>query len=132
MKKMKKDEKKITFRDLYVPLQVKLLDIKGEPIPDTELVDIEEWVRARLDDSPKEKKVLFIQGEAGRGKSVFCRIFADKVRQALHPTFTPIVVRLRHLRSHSQFQPSPECAIALLNVLEALSLCNMGCKLARL
>ena len=93
------DEKQITFRDLYVPLKVKLLDIKGEPIPDTELVDIEEWVRARLDDSPKEKNVLFIQGEAGRGKSVFCRMFADKVRQALHPTFTPIVIRLRHLRS---------------------------------
>ncbi|HEY9675169.1 MAG TPA: pentapeptide repeat-containing protein [Waterburya sp.] len=92
-------EKQITFRDLYVPLKVKLLDIKGEPILDKELVDIEEWVRAKLDDSPKEKKVLFIQGEAGRGKSVFCRMFADKVRQALHPTFTPIVVRLRRLRS---------------------------------
>jgi hypothetical protein len=93
------DEKQITFRDLYVPLKVKLLDIKGDPIPDKELVDIEEWVRGMLDDSPNEKKVLFIQGEAGRGKSVFCRMFADLVRQALHPTFTPIVVRLRHLRS---------------------------------
>lgn len=93
------DEKQITFRDLYVPLKVKLLDIKGDLIPDKELVDIEEWVRGMLDDSPNEKKVLFIQGEAGRGKSVFCRMFADKVRQALHPTFTPIVVRLRHLRS---------------------------------
>src|ERR687886_941127 len=93
------DEKKITFGDLYVPLKVKLLDIKGEPIRDAELVDIEEWVRARLDDSRKEKNVLFIQGEAGRGKSVFCRMFGDKVRQALHPTFTPIVIRLRHLRS---------------------------------
>ncbi|HEY9615009.1 NACHT domain-containing protein, partial [Allocoleopsis sp.] len=93
------DEKQITFRDLYVPLKVKLLDIKGEPIPDTELVDIGEWVRARLDNFPKDKNVLFIQGEAGRGKSVFCRMFADKVRQALHPTFTPIVIRLRHLRS---------------------------------
>ncbi|HEY9831400.1 MAG TPA: low-complexity protein, partial [Stenomitos sp.] len=93
------DEKQITFRDLYVPLKVKLLDIKGEPIRDAELVDIEEWVRARLDDLPKEKKVLFIQGEAGRGKSVFCRMFADQVRQVLHPNFTPIIVRLRHLRS---------------------------------
>jgi hypothetical protein len=93
------DEKQITFRDLYVPLKVKLLDIKGDPIPDKELVDIEEWVRGMLDDSPNEKKVLFIQGEAGRGKSVFCRMFADLVRQALHPNFTPIVIRLRHLRS---------------------------------
>jgi hypothetical protein len=92
------DEKQITFRDLYVPLQVKLLDIKGEPIRDAELVDIEEWVRTKLDDAQKDKTVLFIQGEAGRGKSVFCRMFAEQVRQMLHPTFTPIVIRLRHLK----------------------------------
>ena len=93
------DETEITFRDLYVPLKVKLLDIKGEPIPDKEIVDVEEWVTGRLDDTQKQQKVLFIQGEAGRGKSVFCRMFADLVRQALHPNFTPIVIRLRHLRS---------------------------------
>jgi hypothetical protein len=93
------DEKQITFRDLYVPLKVKLLDIKGDAIPDKELVDIEEWVKTMLDDPDKKQKVLFIQGEAGRGKSVFCRMFADKVRQALHPTFTPITIRLRHLRA---------------------------------
>jgi len=93
------DETEITFRDLYVPLKVKLLDIKGEPIPDQELVDIQEWVRARLDDTQKQQRVLFIQGEAGRGKSVFCRMFADLVRQALHPNFTPIVIRLRHIRA---------------------------------
>ncbi len=93
------DEKQITFRDLYVPLKVKLLDIKGERIRDKELVDIEEWVKTMLDDPDKKQRVLFIQGEAGRGKSVFCRMFADKVRQALHPTFTPITIRLRHLRA---------------------------------
>lgn len=92
-------EKQITFRDLYVPLQVKLLNIEGKEIPDTELVGIEDWVRAMLDDPQKEKKVLFIQGEAGRGKSVFCRMFGDRVRQVLHPTFTPIVIRLRELRA---------------------------------
>jgi uncharacterized protein YjbI with pentapeptide repeats len=93
------DETEITFRDLYVSLKVKLLDIKGEPIPDQELVDIEEWVKTMLDDSDKQQSVLFIQGEAGRGKSVFCRMFADRVQQELHPNFTPIVIRLRHLRS---------------------------------
>ena len=93
------DETEITFRDLYVSLQVKLLDTSGEPIPNTQTIDIEEWVTAKLHDSDKQKKVLFIQGEAGRGKSVFCRMFADYVQQSLHPSFTPIVIRLRHLRA---------------------------------
>ncbi len=41
---------------------------------------------------------MFIQGEAGRGKSVFCRMFADWVQRELHPSFTPILIRLRDLR----------------------------------
>ncbi|WP_334714379.1 pentapeptide repeat-containing protein [Nostoc sp.] len=88
------DETHITFRDLYVPLQVKEFDSQD----DTSL-EIEEWVKAILNDADaKHKQVLFIQGEAGRGKSVFCRMFADWVRRELHPTFTPILIRLRDLR----------------------------------
>ncbi|MFN6565846.1 pentapeptide repeat-containing protein [Dendronalium sp. ChiSLP03b] len=89
------DETHITFRDLYVPLQVKQLDDQNNTS-----LQIEEWVKATLDnqDSNKQKQVLFIQGEAGRGKSVFCRMFADWVRRELHPTFTPILIRLRDLR----------------------------------
>ncbi|MCC5609539.1 pentapeptide repeat-containing protein [Nostoc sp. CHAB 5834] len=88
------DESDITFRDLYVPLQVKQLDAKEDAN-----VELEAWVKAILNDAdPKQKQVLFIQGEAGRGKSVFCRMFADWVRRELHPTFTPILIRLRDLR----------------------------------
>ncbi|WP_341525763.1 pentapeptide repeat-containing protein [Nostoc sp. UHCC 0302] len=88
------DETHITFRDLYVPLQVKQVDTK-----DDANVELEAWVKAILNDADtKQKQVLFIQGEAGRGKSVFCRMFADWVRRELHPTFTPILIRLRDLR----------------------------------
>ncbi|MBN4001687.1 pentapeptide repeat-containing protein [Nostoc sp. LPT] len=88
------DETHITFRDLYVPLQVKELDAK-----DNANVELEEWVKGILNDpDTKPKQVLFIQGEAGRGKSVFCRMFADWVRRELHPSFTPILIRLRDLR----------------------------------
>ncbi|MBH8551322.1 pentapeptide repeat-containing protein [Nostocaceae cyanobacterium CENA357] len=88
------EESDITFRDLYVPLQVKELDTK-----DDANLEIEEWVKAILNDSDsKHKQVLFIQGEAGRGKSVFCRMFADWVQRELHPSFTPILIRLRDLR----------------------------------
>ncbi|MBW4424345.1 MAG: pentapeptide repeat-containing protein [Nostoc desertorum CM1-VF14] len=88
------DETHITFRDLYVPLQVKELDAK-----DNASLELEAWVKAILNDpDAKHKQVLFIQGEAGRGKSVFCRMFADWVRRELHPSFTPILIRLRDLR----------------------------------
>ncbi|BAZ50372.1 pentapeptide repeat-containing protein [Nostoc sp. NIES-4103] len=89
------DETHITFRDLYVPLQIKELDDDSNTFH-----QIEEYVKAILDniDQSKQKQVLFIQGEAGRGKSVFCRMFADRVRQELHPSFTPILIRLRELR----------------------------------
>ncbi|QSJ14298.1 pentapeptide repeat-containing protein [Nostoc sp. UHCC 0702] len=85
----------ITFRDLYVPLQIKELDDESNTTH-----QIEEYVKTILDnlDQNKPKQVLFIQGEAGRGKSVFCRMFADRVRQELHPSFTPILIRLRELR----------------------------------
>ncbi|WP_334864445.1 pentapeptide repeat-containing protein [Nostoc sp.] len=88
------DETHITFRDLYVPLQVKELDAK-----DDANLELEAWVKAILNDADgKQKQVLFIQGEAGRGKSVFCRMFADWVQRKLHPSFTPILIRLRDLR----------------------------------
>jgi uncharacterized protein YjbI with pentapeptide repeats len=93
------DETDITFRDLYVRLKVKFLDNKGEAIRDKDPIELEEWVKTMLDDPQKQRNVLFVQGEAGRGKSVFCRMFAERVRRELHPSFTPIVIRLRQLRA---------------------------------
>jgi uncharacterized protein YjbI with pentapeptide repeats len=89
------DEPEITFRDLYVPLKVRLLDDKGDPIPDAEPVDLETWVNSRLNE-PKQQ-VLFIQGEAGRGKSVFCRMFGDRLSRDAMSKFVPVLIRLRHL-----------------------------------
>jgi hypothetical protein len=91
------DEQEITFRDLYVPLQVQPVDDNGKRIRE-EILEIENWVMKMLNDEQKQKRVIFIQGEAGRGKSVFTKMFADKVRQELHPSFTPILIRLRDLR----------------------------------
>ena len=89
------DETDITFRDLYVPLEVKELEEESDVT-----YHIEEFVNLILSetDKNKAKEVLFIQGEAGRGKSVFCRMFADWVRQNLHPSFTPILIRLRDVQ----------------------------------
>ncbi len=98
------DEPEITFRDLYVPLKVRLLDGSGDRIQNKNPIELEKWARETLNDKHKEQKILFIQGDAGRGKSVFCRMFADWVRQNWHPkqnwqpSFTPIFIRLRHLK----------------------------------
>ncbi|NET60479.1 MAG: NACHT domain-containing protein [Symploca sp. SIO2E6] len=60
---------------------------------------IEEWAIDALLDQEKSGKVLFIQAGPGRGKSVFCRMFANRVRETLYPIYTPILIRLRDITS---------------------------------
>jgi hypothetical protein len=83
------------FQDIYVPLKARRLDGNGKPYEE-EPIDLETWAKEMLD---KPDKVMFIQGGPGRGKSVFCRMFADWVRQHLHPIWTPILIRLRDIRT---------------------------------
>ena len=79
------------FEDIYVPSQVKPVGRDEDPR------NIEGWAEELL--AGKDAKVLFIQAGPGRGKSVFCRMFADKVRRELHPIWTPILIRLRDIEA---------------------------------
>ncbi|MEP0747632.1 hypothetical protein NDA04_11870 [Trichocoleus sp. AS-A2] len=74
-----------TFKNIYVPLKGQLVNANGQPDKDAEPIEIESWAKVMLADAQKQDKVIFIQGGPGRGKSVFCRMFADWVRQHLHP-----------------------------------------------
>ncbi|PSN20810.1 hypothetical protein C7271_00385, partial [filamentous cyanobacterium CCP5] len=83
-----------SFKDIYVPLKAQLLTAAGESDRSVPVV-LEQWVRRQLNDPEQTDRVLFIQGGPGRGKSVFCRMFADWVRRHEHPRWTPILIRLR-------------------------------------
>ena len=93
-------DENFTFRDVYVPLEVKPLR-DGKVHRKTRPQNIETWAANLLAETDKNghKQVLFIQGGPGRGKSVFCRMFADWVRRELHPIYTPILIRLRDVRA---------------------------------
>jgi uncharacterized protein YjbI with pentapeptide repeats len=91
----------VTYKDLYVPLNGQPLDCDGKKLEDAAPIELATWVAQVLQDSRKTKHLMFIQGEAGRGKSVFCRMFADQVWQAWYPSYTPILIRLRGLRTLS-------------------------------
>ncbi len=88
-----------TFRDIYVPLQAQFIQPDGEVQKDKAPVALEQWAKNLLNDDQKKDRVMFIQGGPGRGKSVFCRMFADWVRQHEHPRWTPILIRLRDVRT---------------------------------
>ncbi|MBD2302108.1 pentapeptide repeat-containing protein [Nostoc sp. FACHB-190] len=96
-----------SFKDIYVPLKARNVDKNGKLDTKTEPFDLETWAKTLiLATSPNtQRQVMFIQGGPGRGKSVFCRMFADWVRQNLHPLWTPILIRLRDI---DEFQPSLE------------------------
>ncbi|MEG4021641.1 pentapeptide repeat-containing protein [Microcoleus sp. S13C4] len=86
-----------SFKDIYVPLKAKPIDKKGNRVKNTEHFDLATWAKKLLEDGKKENKVMFVEAGPGRGKSVFCRMFADWVRQHLHPVWTPVLIRLRDI-----------------------------------
>jgi hypothetical protein len=92
-----------TFRDIYVPLKAMPVDKNGDVDKKAEAFDLETWAKDILNNPQKQDRVMFIQGGPGRGKSVFCRMFADLVRQQLHPIWTPVLIRLRDI---PKLQPS--------------------------
>jgi hypothetical protein len=87
-------EENFGFEDIYVELQVEAIAKDGSR---GKTQFIEEWALGLLNDESKSGQVLFIQGEPGRGKSVFCRMFADRVRRELYPIWIPILIRLRDI-----------------------------------
>jgi uncharacterized protein YjbI with pentapeptide repeats len=90
------DEPDLQLQEIYVELEIERLETSGEKNTSASPQLINEWANDKLLD-PKSKAILFIQGEAGRGKSVFCRMFADFVRREL--AFTPILIRLRDIKT---------------------------------
>ncbi|MFQ4137650.1 pentapeptide repeat-containing protein [Nodosilinea sp. PGN35] len=102
-----------TFADLYVPLQVQPVDKEGKIDNEATPQNIETWAETLLQDAQKQGQVLFIQGGPGRGKSVFCRMFADKVRREWSPIWIPLLIRLRDVQNFAQdFDKTLEDAIA--------------------
>jgi uncharacterized protein YjbI with pentapeptide repeats len=86
-----------TFKDVYVPLNAKPIDKNGEPLKNAAAFDLETWAKQLLEDEKKQHLVMFVEAGPGRGKSVFCRMFADWVRQNLYPVWTPVLIRLRDI-----------------------------------
>jgi hypothetical protein len=71
-------EENFSYKDIYVPLKAQSVDDNGKLKKNTSNYILQEWVaRLLLDKQEKAEQVIFIQGAPGRGKSVFCRMFAD-------------------------------------------------------
>jgi hypothetical protein len=94
-----------TIPKIYVSLKAQLLDSNGKPKKNESAVNLENWVREQLNKAEKNRQVMFIQAGPGRGKSVFCKMFANWVRENLHPIWTPILIRLRDIDT---FEPNIE------------------------
>ncbi|HLO87654.1 MAG TPA: pentapeptide repeat-containing protein, partial [Nostocaceae cyanobacterium] len=96
-----------TFADIYVKPKARKVNANGKIVDKDTTFDLEKWVIDLLfDKSPqKQSQVIFIQGGPGRGKSIFCRMFADLVRRDMYHRWIPILIRLRDI---VEFQPSLE------------------------
>jgi uncharacterized protein YjbI with pentapeptide repeats len=90
-------EEKFSFKDIYVSLEAKPIDKNGKVNEHVTAFDLETWAKQLLEDEQKQDMVMFVEAGPGRGKSVFCRMFADWVRQHLHPVWTPVLIRLQKI-----------------------------------
>jgi uncharacterized protein YjbI with pentapeptide repeats len=97
------DEADLRLADLYVELDVQPLDSDGNPLPGQTGAAVplnsHQWARTLLETPTDSRKVMLVQAEAGRGKSVFCQMLASWVSQELYPAFIPILVCLREVRA---------------------------------
>ncbi len=84
-----------SLREIYVPLSAQPLTHAGEPNLEHLPVDLADWVRAEI--NQPSANVILIQAGFGRGKTSFCRMFADWVRQQDYPRWTPILVSLQNM-----------------------------------
>ncbi|KYC43433.1 hypothetical protein WA1_11390 [Scytonema hofmannii PCC 7110] len=104
LEKWKVFDEPFKIPDIYVPLKAQLLDSNGK-VKEYKAVDLKTWATDQLTNPSKNSQVMFIQAGPGQGKSVFCRMFADWVREHLHPVWTPILIRLRDIDA---FEPNIE------------------------
>ncbi|NJO80537.1 MAG: pentapeptide repeat-containing protein [Cyanobacteria bacterium RM1_2_2] len=86
-----------SVREIYVPLNAQPLTCEGEPDFDQPPVALEQWALNSLNDATQQDQVLLVQGSFGRGKTTFCRLFADWVRQHQHPRWTPVLISLQEV-----------------------------------
>jgi uncharacterized protein YjbI with pentapeptide repeats len=86
-------DENFAFKDIYVPLKAKYVN------ENPETVDLEKWAKEILLNPNAKEQVIFIQGYSGSGKSFFCQMFADWVRQHLYPIWTPILIEIKDIAS---------------------------------
>jgi len=105
-------DKVLSFADLYVPMKARRINDQGNVV-DADPFDLETWATDSLNnpDPQHQNQVLFVQGEPGYGKSVFCRLYADWVRRHLYPSWIPILIRLRDVELQPQWRETLRQAV---------------------
>lgn len=96
-KSVNDEEIPVTLLDIYVPLKVEKLDTNGHSKIPQEHEDLHNWSKEILLNET-QSKVMFVQGEPGRGKSAFCKVFANWVRESLYPIWIPILIYLKDIK----------------------------------
>ena len=86
-----------SFKDIYIPLRAQPLMPLADVDAGQATLDLAQWVQLQLRDNTQRGQVMVIQGEPGRGKSLFCRLLADWVRSHEYPRWTPILIHLSDL-----------------------------------
>ncbi len=90
-------DQRVTMQELYVDLRVNPVDKYGHAIKSLHPATIQDWTLSLLEH--KLDKVILLQGQAGSGKTTFCKMFAAAVAKQLYPLWLPILLDLKAVKS---------------------------------
>ncbi len=82
--------------DIYVSLNAQILD-EGNKTKTRKVVNLKNWTTEVLQEEKKQNRIIFIQASPGRGKSVFCKMFASFIYENFYPIWTPILIELKNV-----------------------------------
>lgn len=91
-----------TLADIYIPPKAQPLNAKGETDASQGPMFLADWAQWLLTDPAQASQVMVLRGEPGRGKSSFCRIFADWVRHHERANWIPVIINLADVTPASQ------------------------------
>jgi uncharacterized protein YjbI with pentapeptide repeats len=90
-----------SLKDIYVPPKGLALDTNNQYEPKAlQPFDLTTWLLEELENS---SNIIFIEADAGNGKTSFCQMLAAKVAQEIYPDWMPVLIRLRDVSECNTF-----------------------------
>ncbi len=94
-------KKEIFIESLYIPLKASTLNKNFDCHSDLETEVIDSVIDSIY--NKESQDIILIEAGPGRGKTFFCKMFANRIANEIYPIFIPILIKLRNINLQQGF-----------------------------